>query len=209
MTENNRSTTLTDPTTVEYYKNSFDNVDFAKTIVTGKRFDGCTFKKCILNEIEFNKCEFVECEFVNCNLSMAKFTNTKFNDVVFENCKLIGIDWTKLTWPQIKLSCPMKFYQSDLSFSNFFEINLIDTVFEHCKAHEVDFRGADLRSASVCYTDFYKSIFQHCNLTKADFTGATNYLINITENKISKAKFSFPEVIGLLTSLDITITGLD
>lgn len=202
-------TLLIDTSIFEYHEEAFELIELKEKTIESKRFEACTFKKCQFTEAEFRQCEFVDCEFIHCNLSMAKFINTGFNEAVFENCKLIGIDWTKVKWPFVKLACPVKFYQCDLSFSNFFEINLVDAVFEECKVHEVDFRGAELNGASLCYNDFYKSIFQHCNLSKSDFTGSTNYLINPEENKITKAKFSFPEVMDLLRHLDITISGLN
>lgn len=208
MNTNNLLINLINQAPTECNKIIFSNESISQKTISGIRFEECVFKQCSFDEITFVNCEFIETEFINCNLSLAKLINTRFYDVVFESSKLVGIDWTRLKWPQVKLSCPMKFYQCDLSFSYFFETHLVDAVFEQCKAHEVDFRGADLSYASFCYTDFYKTLFQHCNLTKADFTGATNYFINIEENNISKAKFSFPEVIGLITPLDIIISGL-
>ncbi len=193
----------------EYHDQTFENIDLAEKNLEKKQFESCSFKKCNFSNTLFKYCCFTDCEFIACNLSLTKFTSTSLMNVIFESCKLIGVDWTKIKWPLIKLTSPIKFYQCDLSLGNFFEVNLIDTVFEQCKAHELDLRGADLLGASLCYTDFYKTLFQHCNLSKANFTGAINYLINPLENKIAKAKFSFPDVIGLLKSFDIEIKGLD
>ncbi|GAH14511.1 unnamed protein product, partial [marine sediment metagenome] len=153
----------------------------------------------------FENCKFRECEFLSCNLSNINFKSSNLQDMVFEDCKLLGVDWTKAKWPYVKLTSTLKFYQCNLRLNNFFEMNLIDTVFEECRLQESDFRGADLMGASLCYCDFEKSLLQHCNLTKADFTGSSNYNINPLENTIRKAKFSFPEVIGLLRDFDIEI----
>jgi hypothetical protein len=43
-------------------------------------------------------------------------------------------------------------------------------------------------------------------LTQADFTGATNYAIAASLNTLKKTKFSLPEAMSLLYSLDIILT---
>jgi len=43
-------------------------------------------------------------------------------------------------------------------------------------------------------------------LTEADFTGAKNYAIAASSNTLKKTKFSLPEAMGLLYSLDIVLT---
>jgi hypothetical protein len=43
------------------------------------------------------------------------------------------------------------------------------------------------------------------NLEKADFSTAKNYTIDAENNKLKKAIFSLPEVIGLLSKYDIII----
>ena len=38
-----------------------------------------------------------------------------------------------------------------------------------------------------------------------NFRGAQGYAVDLETNRLSKARFSFPEVVGLLSSLDIKI----
>ena len=47
----------------------------------------------------------------------------------------------------------------------------------------------------------------HTNLKHADFTNAINYNIDTQFNTVTKASFSFPDVIALLNHLDIKING--
>lgn len=63
-----------------------------------------------------------------------------------------------------------------------------------------DFSERDFRN-----TDFEKSIFSKTNLYKVNFKGAKNYYIDIKNNNIKKAKFSLPEALSLLDTLDIEI----
>ncbi|MEI8366028.1 MAG: hypothetical protein WCF65_06385 [Parachlamydiaceae bacterium] len=48
---------------------------------------------------------------------------------------------------------------------------------------------------------------KHQDRLKTDFSQATRYSIDPKTNKIKKAKFSFPEVVGLLNGFDITIVN--
>lgn len=52
---------------------------------------------------------------------------------------------------------------------------------------------------------FDKTQFRGCDLRKADFRGAIGYVIDIQQNKLRDAKFSFPEVVCLLEGMGIRI----
>ena len=47
--------------------------------------------------------------------------------------------------------------------------------------------------------------FDNTNLEGADLTQSTNYAIDPERNKIKGAKFSLPEIVGLLTKYGIQI----
>ena len=74
-----------------------------------------------------------------------------------------------------------------------------------CLAQETDFAEADLSKANCLKTDFYKARFFHTNLTEADLTQALNYDINAANNTLKKTRFSLPEAVALLHSLDIIL----
>ena len=76
----------------------------------------------------------------------------RFSDVVFEECKLIGIDWTKARWPNISLCSPIKFFKCILNDSIFMGLTLDEIVIEACKAHEVDFREGSFCDADFSFT---------------------------------------------------------
>lgn len=67
----------------------------------------------------------------------------------------------------------------------FEECNLKDSSFEKSLLNTTQFTNRDLRGA--------------------DFREATGYQIDINTNKLKGAKFSFPEVINLLSGLEINI----
>lgn len=186
---------------------TFNQIVLEETQLDHIEFHNCQFKQCKFLGVTFSKVTFIDCDFESCDLSLSKFPCCKFSEVSFKHSKLAGINWTELSWPLVKLTSPLYFYESNLSHSSFFGLTLADLIIEGCKAHDVDFREADLNHASFVGSDLHNSLFMHTNLKHADFTNAINYNIDIQCNTITKASFSFPDVIALLNHLGIKING--
>ncbi len=199
-----QKTSLTDDAK-QYLDQQFKELNVVNTTIEGKVFENCEFLSCNFTQSSFVKCKFNECTFKNCNLSNVDVAKSAFYDVVFEASKMVGINWTKATWPSIKLTCPLKFYQCILNDSSFMGLCLREIAMVECKACDVDFRDADCLEADFTLTDFANSLFNKTNLTKADFTQSSNYNINIYFNEIKKAKFSLPEAVNLLNCLEIEL----
>jgi uncharacterized protein YjbI with pentapeptide repeats len=130
---------------------------------------------------------------------------SKISDLMFRDCKLVGVDWSKVDWPRMQFSAPMAFHQCVLNDASFFGLSLADFVMEGCRAHHVDFREADLSHAKLMGTDFSHSLFHHTNLTGADFSDAEAYSIDVLNNIVKHAIFSRMEAVNLLYSLDIEL----
>lgn len=188
-----------------YLNEHFKDLDLAGKEIILKEFENCSFLGCNFSETIFNKCKFYECTFTRCNLSIAKVKSCSFFATVFDESKVIGINWTTATWSNLKLSSPISFNKCILNDSSFVGLCLKEIAIVECKAHEVDFREADCEKANLTFTDFTNSLFNKTNLSQADFTEATNYQINLFFNEIKKAKFSLPEATNLLRCLDIEI----
>ncbi len=189
----------------EYFSQNFTDLNLSSNEISYKEFDSCTFKACDFSEVVFKKCKFIDCSFINCNLSIMKIEYSKFLDVVFDGCKMIGIDWTRASWPSFDLYSPIKFYNCIINDSYFFGLSLNEIVIEACKAHCVDFRGGNFSDANFSYSDFTNSLFNETDLSGANFSEATNYNINIFNNKIKRAKFCRYQAVSLLDSLDIEL----
>jgi len=188
-----------------YIQENFNRITLTATEINAKEFDNCIFEACNFSESTFLNCKFYECKFINCNLSMIQVNGSSFFDVIFDECKAIGINWTKASWPRIKLCSPFRFNKCVLNHSSFLGLGLKEVVMIECKAKEVDFRDADCTEANFSYTDFANSFFGKTILTKADFSEAINYNIDIFNNVLSKAKFSLPEAVNLLNCMDIEL----
>lgn len=92
-----------------------------------------------------------------------------------------------------------------LKLALFSKLKLKNTRFKNCDLQEVDFTDADLAESIFEHCDLLLATFFKTNLEKADFRSALNYSINPETNRISKASFSIPAVIGLLDKYNIEI----
>ena len=126
-------------------------------------------------------------------------------EYLFNDSKLLGINWTEAKYSQYKISCNLEFYNSILNLSNFFGLFLKKSIIKKCVCKEVDFILSNLESSIFESSDFPGSIFENTNLTNVDFRNAKNYNISTYTNKIHGSKFSFPEVISLFKDLNIEI----
>jgi fluoroquinolone resistance protein len=189
----------------EYLSKTFSGLSEIKQEIPNIEFESCQFQGCDFTESTFRRCRFIGCTFTSCNLSVIKVPQSQFADVVFDECKIVGVDWTKAAWPRCFYAASPKFNRCVIDDSSFFGLRLDAMVIEACRAHEVDFREGRFCRAVFAYTDFANSLFGKSNLAGADFSGAVNYDIDISNNDISRAKFSRFEAVRLLNSLDIEL----
>ena len=189
----------------EHLSKVFSKLSAINQEICNIEFEDCHFQDCNFTDTTFKQCRFIECTFSRCNLSVIKVAQSQFTDVVFEECKLVGVDWTRAAWPRLVFSVSLKFNKCIINDSSFFGLSLDEIVIEECKAHDVDFRDGRFCRAVFTYTDFSNSLFGKTDLSGADFSEATNYDIDIFNNKISKAKFSRDEAVRLLNSVDIEL----
>lgn len=109
----------------------------------------------------------------------------------FENCNAFGMAFS--------------FTGCTLDHSSFFKTKIKKTFFKSCQLHDADFSECDLSGALFDTCDLHNATFENTILEKADLRTAINYSINPEVNKIKKARFSLPAVIGLLDKYDIDI----
>jgi fluoroquinolone resistance protein len=174
----------------ERKEGQFVNLEFYK----------CIFKKCKFIGSIFQKCRFEDCDFIECDLSLIKPRYSSFFDVKFENCKLVGVNWTEAATP-----LRVNFYSCTINLSTFDGLNLKKITMTKCIAKEVNFIEADLSGGNFNSTDFAGSRFLKTNLAQSDFRQATNYSIDPTKNFLKKTKFSLPEAVSFLSWLDIVL----
>ena len=196
-------TTVTEPT--RHFSEQITGLKAPAKLLSSVEYENCSFSDCDFNEAKFANCRFVDCTFTACNLSVVDVGGSRFRDVVFRECKVIGVNWTKASWPKLMLSSPLKFHKCIINDSSFFGLSLEEIVIEECKAHDVDFREGNFSRANFSFTDFTHSLFGKTNLAGADLSEALNYDIDVHENNIKDARFSRHEAIRLLDSLEIEL----
>jgi fluoroquinolone resistance protein len=183
-----------------YYQQTFSKLTLTDETIEGVSFEECKFEGCSFTTCKFISCKFVICKFSGCTLSAITPTNSRFSEVKFSGSKAIGFDWAKAARID-----DLQFSDCQINYSNFGFLKTPKIKIINCEAKEVDFLEADMNNGVFTNTDFEKSRFFKTNLSGADFRGARNYFIDVQNNTIKKARFSLPEVLGLLKGLDIII----
>ncbi len=182
---------------------AFDKVDFKSENLTVAEYESCSFKNCNFAEVDLGNITFANCDFVDCNLSLAHTANTAFREVQFIRCKMLGLRFDNCN----KFGLSLKFEKCLLSHSCFFKTAIKQTSFNACGLMEADFTACNLTGAAFTACDLAGALFYNTILEKADFRSAYNYVIDPENNSIKKAKFSIPEVAGLLKKYEISIEG--
>jgi fluoroquinolone resistance protein len=198
------TTNFADDLTPEYQDQTYQRLQQPKTQIQYKTFHNCTFSHCNFAETIWQECHFYECLFQNCDLSLVQFKNSAFVSTLFDQSKVIGVNWTDVAWGGMS---PRKidFEGCNISYSTFIHLKLPAIRIKNCIAHDADFAEADLTGADCTGTDFAEARFLHTNLTKANFVGARNYAIAPAINTIKKAKFSLPEAVSILRLMEIVL----
>jgi uncharacterized protein YjbI with pentapeptide repeats len=142
----------------------------------------------------------LDCEFETCSLSSANVEDAVLQ-AAFIDSKIEGINFFTAKHELMSLS----FERCLIRYSSFAMLRLHKTKFVGCTFQFVDFADADLKESDFSHSTFDDCVFQNTNLAKADFRGARGYTINPTLNTIANARFSVPDVLGLLSSFQIRV----
>jgi uncharacterized protein YjbI with pentapeptide repeats len=126
--------------------------------------------------------------------------NISFRGVVFENCNLMGTNWT-----EVRKNGDYGFYECKLDYASFQSVDLRGMRFENCAIREADFSGANLSKAVFRKSNLAGTSFSNSNLEKADFRDAREYFIDPKFTKLKEAHFSFPEAIVLIQALGVKV----
>ena len=180
---------------------TIENIDFSTQSIEKTEYEHCTFINCNFSNCVLTGNRFCETEFIDCNLSNAELTEVAFQDVKFSNCKMLGLHFDKCN----EFGFSISFEQCQLNHSVFYKMKLNRTSFVDCQLHGVDFTEAEMKKTPLKNCDLLNAIFENTKLEKADFSKSINYSIDPEVNKIKGAKFSLPEVIGLLDIYEIQI----
>lgn len=165
----------------------------------------CVFVKCVFANAVLRNVKFANCRFEDCVLRNASFKACSLLNGVFHNCALIGLDWSPVRRHGARLALLGKMTSCTVKYNTFVDVGLSKADFAGSILHDCYFQDCALGQASFRECDLRNTVFHHCDLSRADFRDARNYGINVMNNKISKARFSLPDAIGLLAGFDVVI----
>ncbi len=180
----------------------FSAQDFSNQSFGEHAFTMCVFEKCDFSNSSFEQASLWNCTFKACNLTMVNVKGSRLQDVAFFDSKLVGINFAQC---DSSLFFSIFVTKSLLQYCNFSALAMEDASFKESRLLECKFVDTTLKKANFEDVELAGTMFQNCDMREANFLGAVNYRINPCENRISKAKFSFPECIGLIKPLDIII----
>lgn len=189
-----------------YYENeTIENVKMNHEVLEDAEFVDCIFVNCALEDCSVDRCSFIECKFINCNIISLKSKYSYVKYAEFEKCNLIGIHWNELL-PDGRIIEPIrKLSHNTLKYNIFINLKFMRFDFSQNIIQDSTFEECDLRECSFKGDRLERTHFSNCDLRKSDFREASEYQIDITSNKLKGAYFSFPEVINLLSVLEIKI----
>ena len=194
---------------VRYADEVFKEVQLEHAELVFSEFYHCVLFHSSFADSVFRHCRFVNCVFRECDLSLIKLPESRFTRSRFENSKIMGVNWTEGHWPKAGLANPVSFSNCAISHSTFIGLSLRSIGIRECVATDVDFREAFLSQAEFGGTDLSESIFGKANLSQADLSHARNYRIDPGQNMLKQARFSLPEAMSLLHSMDIVLVDGD
>lgn len=175
-----------------------------KTNIYDFEFVDCVFENCKFIECNITHCTFSECKFINCSFVGNRMKDISLLFSEFIECTIVGVSWLDLqagsiTFPIAKLQrCYLKyndFEKMNFKKFDFEESSIIDSNFVRCNLSESNFKNCDLKNTH----------FAECDLKKSDFRKAKGYEINMIDNQIKGAKFTYIDAINLLKYFDIVI----
>lgn len=191
--------------TSDYYQQTFHALKAAQLPLQRIRLEACQFIDCDFSDSVWRAVQLQECQFTRCNLGLWQLPHCELTSVEFDDCKLLGVDWTRASWSGLALTPRLQFRRCLLDDGSFFGLELDELVLQACQAHDVDFRETHLPRANLRETDFSRSLFGNTDLTGADLSEASQYDIDLRHNRLKGATFSRFEALRLLDSLEINL----
>lgn len=180
---------------------TFEKQNFSEKPLPKAEYENCTFASCDFSDGDLSGIAFTDCTFTNCNLSMAAIDKTAFREVKFKECKMLGVDFERCH----DFGFAVAFENCVLNHASFYKLKLKKTVFRNVQLHEADFSECDLTAAVFDGCDLLHAVFDQTVLEKADLRTSLNYSIDPLRNRIKKARFSLPHVVGLLHGFDVEV----
>ena len=180
----------------------FADFNYSECKLRNREFYKCKFINCNFNKSDLREVYFEDCCFINSDLSMANVSDVGFRNVIFDGCKMLGVDFSVCS----KFAASFAFNDCIMNYCCFISLKLKRTVFKKCSLKEVDFSFSDLSAAVFDCCNLEIATFSNTLLEKADFRTSENVTLDLEENKVKKARFSSVQLEGLLHKYQLDIS---
>lgn len=188
-----------------YEAQQFENIKLEQQTIESCEFQECEFISCTFDECHFVNCRLTDCSFHNCTVISPRFKFCLMKFSTFTKCNLIGLTWHELIAAKSIAGPFCSLQECVLKYNSFIHMNLRQFSFSSNTVIDSFFEESNLMESSFTACNLTSTQFLKCDLRKADFRDAAGYQISISSNRLTQAKFSFPEVITLLSELNIQI----
>jgi uncharacterized protein YjbI with pentapeptide repeats len=185
----------------------FTDVNWGSVIES--EFQGCTFVGADLSEAVIADSRFVDCHFQRSDLSLWKPTDSVIGGCVFEDCRMLGIDWTLASWPRVPLHEANAFARCNLSMGTFADLDLGPVRFGECRLRETSFRHARMAGADFGGSDCRGADFHGADLTGALLVGVLDLSVDPRSTKLEGARVDAVTGVGILELLGITLDSAE
>ncbi|MDO7849065.1 pentapeptide repeat-containing protein [Hymenobacter sp. M29] len=173
----------------------------ARHLLGHTEFDEYHFINCDFGGADLSGLRFSECRFERCNLSSAKLAGTALQNVAFDECKLLGLQFTACR----DMLFGVHFDQCQLRYASFAGRTMPGTRFVGCGLEEADFADADLTNALFQDCPMGGAVFQNTRLSGANFTSATGFVIDPETNPLLGAKFTLHGLLGVVAKFGLVV----
>lgn len=190
---------------MEHHNQRIEGMQCEDGVIEDAEYSECALRKCVFSNTALHNVKFINCVFEDCSLRNVTFRASSMLSAVFQDCSLMGLDWSTVRRHGARLSLMTKMRSCSVKYNTFIDMNMAKMDFHGSVLHDCYFQECVLKQADFRDCDLRNTIFLNCDLGKADFREARNYGINVMTNKVAKAKFSQPDVVGLLSGFDIII----
>ena len=164
-------------------------------------FDQYRFVNCDFSGANLSRLRFTDCLFERCNLASVSLADTALQNVAFEECKLLGLQFTACR----DMLFGVHFDQCQMRYASFAGRKMPHTRFVGCQLDEADFADADLSEALFQDCSLAGAVFQNTRLSGADFTTAAGFLIDPESNTIQKARFTLQGLLGVVAKYELVV----
>jgi fluoroquinolone resistance protein len=171
---------------------ALDTLDFVEC-----RFIGCEFRSQTLRG-----CRFFDCTFERMDASAADLTDSTVRGATFNDCKLLGINWTVLR--SLESS---RWERCLLDGACFQGLALNETHWNECRLREVDFSDCKLQKTKFHGSDLEGANFARADLTAADFTASTGLFVDPNYVRLSMTVVEMDVVLRMAEALGLRVVG--